>query len=79
MSNAPAADPQVSRRFALKAIGATLGLGAFAVALAPMAEWAAEQNVEAPIFRVHPDSSVNQLGQTRNTHVTLTDFEEAQA
>ncbi len=46
MSNAPAADPQVSRRFALKAIGATLGLGAFAVSLAPVAEWAAEQNVE---------------------------------
>ena len=46
MSNAPAADPQVSRRFALKAIGATLGLGAFAVALAPVAEWASEQNVE---------------------------------
>lgn len=46
MSSASTAEPQVSRRFALKAIGATLGLGAFAVALAPVAEWTAEQSVE---------------------------------
>ena len=38
MSEQPNADQAVSRRTAMKAAGATLGLAAFARALAPLAE-----------------------------------------
>ncbi len=39
-------DGPISRRGALKACGATLGLGAWAVAIAPLVEWSQDLNVD---------------------------------
>lgn len=40
MSEKEEKDPGISRRTAIKGLGATLGIGAFAAAVAPIAEWA---------------------------------------
>lgn len=46
MSDSNPLKPGVSRRTAVKALGATLGAAAFAKAIAPLTEWAQEQSVD---------------------------------
>ena len=46
MSDSNPLKPGVSRRTAVKALGATLGAAAFAKAVAPLTEWAMEQSID---------------------------------
>lgn len=46
MSDSNPLKPGVSRRTAVKALGATLGAAAFAKAIAPLASWAKEQSID---------------------------------
>lgn len=46
MSDSSPIKPGVSRRTAVKALGATLGAAAFAKAIAPLTEWAKDQSVD---------------------------------
>ena len=46
MSDSNPIKPGVSRRTAVKALGATLGAAAFAKAIAPLTDWAKDQSVD---------------------------------
>lgn len=58
MSNSdPTENSDITRRTAIKAMGATLGLGAFATAIAPLAEWSQELSMDEFLQRHYKELS----------------------
>lgn len=58
----PASSGGMSRRTALKAMGATLGMAAFAKAMAPLTEWAQDISVDEFLQKHYKEMTPSELG-----------------
>jgi Fe-S-cluster-containing dehydrogenase component len=59
----PSDDPKPTRRVTLKVLGATLGIGAFARALAPLTDWAEGMSVDAFLQKHYRELAPDELRQ----------------